>query len=88
MPQRIAHLMLDDLPSISRGILPRLNAAGIATITELNALDPRHARAIWNSVEGERFVRALQGMDVLLTVTQMGGYGQSKMLSPANRPIA
>lgn len=85
MPDRVAHLALDDLPGISRSMLARLNAAGVTSIPQLWALDPRHARAIWRSVEGERFVRALQGMDIPLLETQRGGYGNSKVLAPQFR---
>jgi len=87
MPDRLAHLALDDLPGIARGVLAKLNAAGIHNIPDLYALDPRHARAIWGSVEGERFVRAIQGEDVPLLKTSRGGYGNSKILAPDNRNI-
>ena len=85
MPDRIARLALDDLPGISRGILARLYRAGIWTIPDLYDLDPRHARRVWNSVEGERFVRALHGMDIRLAATRRNGYGNSKVLSPEYR---
>ncbi|WP_226937812.1 DNA polymerase Y family protein [Pseudogemmobacter faecipullorum] len=85
MPDRIAHLALDDLPGISRKMRARLEAAGITTMTRLCQLDPRHARAIWRSVEGERFVRALQGEHIPLLDTQRGGYGNSKVLAPEFR---
>ena len=52
---------------------------------ELYALDPRHERMIWNSVEGERFVRGLQGGNIPLNETTRGGYGQSKVLAPKYR---
>ena len=82
IPGRIAHLALDDLPGISRNMRARLEAAGIRTMTQLCELDPRHARAIWRSVEGERFVRSLQGEPIPLVETQRGGYGNSKVLAP------
>jgi len=85
MPDRIAHLALDDLPGISGGIKAKLYRAHIWDAPALYALDPRHARMIWRSVEGERFVRALQGMDIPLQETTRGGYGNSKVLSPAFR---
>lgn len=85
MPDAIAHLALDDLPGISRAMLARLEAAGIADMTALCRLDPRHARAIWHSVEGERFVRQLQGEPIPLIETSRGGYGQSKILAPEYR---
>jgi DNA polymerase-4 len=85
MPGRLAHLQLDDLPGISRGIRARLNKAMIWDIRALYGLDPRHARLIWHSVEGERFVRALQGENIPLGVTKRNGYGQSKVLAPKYR---
>ena len=85
MPDRIAHLALDDLPGISHAMGDRLRRAGVTDIPALYRLDPRHARAIWNSVEGERFVRALQGLPVPLVETQRGGYGNSKVLAPQFR---
>lgn len=88
MPQRIAHLALDDLPGISRGIKQKLLRARIWDIEALYRLDPRHARLIWRSVEGERFVRGLQGENIPLIETQRGGYGQSKVLAPEYRAPA
>ncbi len=88
IPQALAHLKLDDLPGISKGMGGRLEKAGIRDIPSLVALDPRHARKIWNSVEGERFVRSLQGMDVPLPETKRGGYGNSKVLAPEFRKPA
>jgi DNA polymerase-4 len=87
LPDRLAHLKLDDLPGISRGVLARLHRAHVWDIPALYHLDPRHARAIWGNVEGERFVRALQGMDIPLPETKRGGYGNSKMLAPKHRSI-
>ena len=85
MPDRITHLALDDLPGISRAMAGRLQAAGIHDIISLCRLDPRHARAIWRSVEGERFVRSLQGAPIPLVSTQRGGFGNSKVLAPQYR---
>lgn len=87
MPDKLAHLKLDDLPGISHGIKSRLYKAHIWDIRALYALDPRHARMIWRSVDGERFVRALQGENIPLLDTRRGGYGQSKVLGPEHRPI-
>lgn len=85
MPQRISHLALDDLPGISKAMRSRLEAADVHSVTALCRLDPRHARAIWASVEGERFVRSLQGEAITLTETQKGGFGNSKILAPEFR---
>lgn len=85
MPDAIAHLALDDLPGISTAMKQRLYRAGIYDVQTLCRLDPRHARLIWRSVEGERFVRLLQGMDIPLTPTVRGGFGNSKVLAPEFR---
>ena len=85
MPDRISHLKLDDLPGISRGIINRLYKAMIWDTRSLYALDPRHARLIWHSVEGERFIRALQGENIPLGETKRNGYGNSKVLAPKYR---
>lgn len=85
MPGRIAHLKLGDLPGISDGISKRLAKARVNDIPSLCALDPRHARLVWNSVEGERFVRALQGAHVPLVETGRNGFGQVKVLAPGFR---
>lgn len=82
MPERVAHLPPEDLPGISRGIGGRLRRAGVRDVGALYGLDPRHARLIWRSVEGERFVRALRGMEVSPGRTRRGGYGSSKVLAP------
>jgi DNA polymerase-4 len=87
MPERIAHLRLDDLPGISKGVSAKLERAKVHDIASLYRLDPRHARRIWGSVEGERFVRALQGLDVPLTSSARGSYGNSKVLSPDRRTV-
>jgi len=85
MPDRIAHLKMDDLPGISKGIKARLYRACVWDVPSLYALDPRHARQIWRSVEGERFVRALQGENIPLLGTRRNGYGNSKVLAPEYR---
>jgi len=85
MPGAISHLALDDLPGISRAMKERLFRAGVYDVERLYGLDPRHARQIWRSVEGERFVRMLQGMDIPLVETVRGGFGQSKVLGPEFR---
>lgn len=85
MPGAIEHLALDDLPGISAAMKQRLFKAGVYDVRSLYRLDPRHARLIWRSVEGERFVRMLQGTDIPLVPTKRGGYGNSKVLSPEFR---
>jgi nucleotidyltransferase/DNA polymerase involved in DNA repair len=86
LPDKINHLKLRDIPGISRGIEARLNAAGITTISELYALPPKHARRIWGGVQGERFIRALQGEDIPLPVAKPArSLGHGQVLSYNNR---
>ena len=87
MPDRLADIPLDDLPGIARGVLAKLNRAGIYDIPALYRLDPKHARSIWGSIDGERFVRLIQGEDIPLGQTTRGSYGNSKMLAPENRTV-
>lgn len=82
MPDAISHLSLDDLPGISRSMKERLYRAHVFDVPSLCRLDPRHARLIWRSVEGERFIRMLQGMQIDIAPTVRGGYGNSKVLAP------
>lgn len=87
LPGRIAHLALEDLPGISHAMKARLNAAGVDTPTRLLALAPKHARAIWRSVEGERFLRALRGETVAYPKTQRSMIGHGQVLSGPNRSL-
>ena len=85
MPSRIRHLALEDLPGISRGIKRRLLGARIYSVEDLYCMDPRHARLVWRSIEGERFVRALRGENIPINTSTRGSYGNSKVLSPEHR---
>ena len=64
LPEALLGLALEDLPGISTGIARRLARAGVRDVAGLWRLSPRQARAIWGSVAGERFIRALHGEDV------------------------
>jgi DNA polymerase IV len=79
LPGRLLELKLRDLPGISRGMENRLSQAGITSVEQLWAIEPKHARAIWNSVEGERFAYALHGFAVEKpdTVRRMFGHGRN-----------
>lgn len=79
LPGRLFDLALRDLPGISKGMEGRLEQAGITDIRGLWNLAPKHARAIWNSVEGERFVSALHGYAIEKpeTVKRMFGHGRN-----------
>ena len=85
MPDKIAHLRLADLPGVSRGILPRLARAGIRDVRALHAMPPKAARHLWGNVEGERFLRQLQGEQVVYPEMERHSLGHGQILTPANR---
>ncbi|WP_316014828.1 hypothetical protein [Roseobacter sp. HKCCA0434] len=85
MPGKIAHLALGDIPGVSKGIFTRLSRAGIRDVTQLHALSPKAARHLWRNVEGERFIRQLQGERVVYPETERHSLGHGQVLTPANR---
>lgn len=64
LPGRLLDLELNDLCGIGFNMEARLNRAGIWTMKQLWDLPPKHLRAIWGSVEGEKFWYRLHGYDI------------------------
>ena len=63
-----------------------MKAAGITTIPALYAMAPKHARKVWGGVQGERFIRALQGEDISQPTTKSArSLGHGQVLSYNNR---
>lgn len=62
LPGRLLPLPLRDLPGIGPNMERRLNAAGIHSMADLWALDPRRAREIWGSREGPAFCQRIRGI--------------------------
>lgn len=88
LPHKILSLQLTDLPGISKGYAARLRQADVTTIQGLWNLAPKQARAIWGSVEGERFHALLQGYDIPRLSTQRRMFGHSRVLPWAWRELA
>lgn len=86
MPGRVSHLALNDLPGIGYNMYRRLLRAGIGDIETLHRLQPKHARAVWGSVEGERFWYGLHGVELPTFKTQHRTIGHSHVLAPEFRP--
>ena len=86
LPGPLLGLQLDDLPGIGERMRRRLMQAGIATVKDFWSISPKHARAIWGSVGGERFWYALHGFDVPDIATHRSVIGHSRVLDPASRP--
>lgn len=81
LPGPLLGLNLTDLPGISKGIYKRLGRAGVLSVADLWQLQPKHARAIWRSVEGERFWAQLHGFAVSRPETVRRMFGHGRMLS-------
>lgn len=80
LPKRLQDIDLGDLPGISKGMLTRLHAANVKDFHALWALAPKQARAIWGSVEGERFWNGLHGYHTERPETKKSMFGHSRML--------
>ena len=87
MPGRLLELRLTDLPGINVAMLRRLNTAGIRTMAQLYNTSPKQCRAIWRSVQGERFWYWLHGYDVPYQKTSPSMIGHSRMLDPQLRGL-
>ncbi len=81
LPGPLFGLSLTDLPGISSGIAKRLEKAGVNTVEGLWHLAPKQARAIWHSVEGERFWAQLKGYAVSRPETERRMFGHGRILS-------
>ncbi len=82
LPGRLFELEPDDLPGISKGILLRLNRAGIWNMEHLWQAEPKRLRALWGNVNGERFWYALHGYDIKAEMTERRMYGHGRVLPP------
>ncbi|MDI1229187.1 MAG: impB/mucB/samB family protein [bacterium] len=88
LPGRLEELKLRDLPGIGPNMEVRLNKAGVYDIRKLLTYQPKHLRAIWGSLWGEKMWYYLRGYDVPDTATQSSSIGHSHVLSPEMRPPA
>lgn len=87
LPDALVDLPLRAIAGIGAGVERRLNSAGVHDFRGLWALVPRHARAIWGSVAGERFVYGLHGHDLPI-IPESGAkkmIGHSRVLGGGDR---
>lgn len=82
LPGRLLELKLTDLPGINIRMLERLHRANVKTVEQLWHTSPKECRAIWRSVQGERFWYWLHGYDVPYQSTNPSMIGHSRMLDP------
>jgi len=82
LPGPLLSLALTDLPGIGANMERRLRRAGVLSVGDLYSLSPSRARAIWHSIEGERFWYGLHGIDPPEMETARRSVGHSNVLSP------
>jgi len=84
---RLADLPFDDIPGIGANMQMRLWKAGIHSMSELMARQPKEMRKLWGNVTGERLWYALHGYDVKAQPSQRGMFGHGRVLPPEMRTI-
>lgn len=85
LPGRLLELPLDDIPGIGRGMKKRLYDANIYSVEALWNAQPKHLRALWGNVNGERFWYALHGYEIQAEHTDRAMFGHGRVLPPAWR---
>ncbi len=83
LPGPLFKLKLTDLPGISTNMEARLNKAGVHSVKDFWHISPKHARAIWGNVEGERMWAQLHGQYIERQPTKRAMFGHSRVLSGA-----
>ncbi len=81
LPGKLADMPLTDIPGVGAGVAARLARSGVDNFTSLWNLQPKRARAIWGSVQGERFWYGLHGFDVHEEPTKKSMIGHSRVLT-------
>ena len=87
MPGPLLAVPLSDISGVGKKMERRLNAAGIWKMGDLLDVQPKHARALWGNVNGERMWYALQGYALKAQPTGRGMYGHGRVLPPSWRKI-
>jgi len=82
MPGPLLALPLEDIPGVGKRMEERLSRAKILTIADLWRSQPKHLRALWGNVNGERMWYALHGYDIQATATSRGMFGHGRVLPP------
>jgi DNA polymerase-4 len=82
MPTPLFALPLEDIPGVGKRMEERLGRARILTIADLWQSQPKHLRALWGNVNGERMWYALHGYDIQAMPTSRGMFGHGRVLPP------
>ena len=85
LPRCLHRLELRDLVGIGPRMEARLRAHSIETVEHLCAASREMLRAVWGSVEGERFHDSLHGLPTFPRATERRTLGHSHILPPELR---
>lgn len=88
IPARLLHLGLRDLPGIGTNMERRLREHGLRDIAQLYTFAPKHLRALWGSIWGEKMWYLLRGIELPEEKTERRSIGHSHVLAPELRPPA
>lgn len=86
VPARLFDLKLRDFPGIGPNMERRLNGAGIYDVKTLYGFAPKHLRAIWGSLWGEKMWYLIRGYQLPEEETRRSSVGHSHVLGPESRP--
>jgi DNA polymerase-4 len=87
MPGQLIMRPMSDVPGIGPSIERRLNEAGLGNMINLWNSQPKHLRAIWGNVNGERMWYALHGYALHAMPTSRGQFGHARVLPPGWRSV-
>lgn len=85
LPEAIVGLALTDIAGIGKNMKLRLYDAGIFDVNSFWNLSPSQAKAVWGSIQGERFWYALHGIDPPELITRTQSISHSHVLDPEQR---
>ncbi|WP_112662678.1 Y-family DNA polymerase [Microvirga flavescens] len=80
LPGPLLTLPLTEVPGIAKGNAARLARAGVTDMAGFLRLQPKEARRIWGSVEGERLWMGLHGYAVERPETERRMFGHGRIL--------
>lgn len=80
LPDALSEMALSDIPGVAKGVENRLRRAGVDSVNGLWNMETKRCRAVWGSVEGERFWNALHGYEYERPDTKKRMFGHSRML--------
>lgn len=87
MPAPLLELELADIPGVGSRMERKLNRAGIVSMADLLATQPKQMRKLWGNVTGERLWYALHGYDIQTPPSGRDMYGHGRVLPPGCRTL-